>query len=347
MRFYTQQHQFYCGIDLHAKQMYTCIIDHNDEKLFHRNLKSDKTAFLKAIAPFRDDLVVAAECMFAWYWLADLCQKEHIPFVLGHALYMRAVHGAKTKNDKIDAEKIARLLRGGTLPMAYVYPEHMRATRDLLRRRLHLVRQRAERSAHIAMTCDQYNLEPIEQRLDRTGNHKDIAEHFPEGPVRVSIQTDLALIKLLADQISNLEDYIQKTANVDDKKTLYLLQSIPGVGDILSLTMLYEIHHIDRFPRVQDFLSYARLAPGQHISAGKKTGAGGRKMGNAHLKWAFSQAAALLIRSQDKVKIMVQKNTQKYGKPGAMRRLTQKLSRTVYYMMKNKTLFDLDRFLEQ
>ena len=111
MRFYSRTHQYYCGIDLHAKQMYTCIIDNNGDTLFHRNLKTDKQAFLKAIAPYRDDLVVSAACMFTWYWVADLCRSEKIPFVLGHALFMNAVHAAKHKNDKIDAEKIARMLR--------------------------------------------------------------------------------------------------------------------------------------------------------------------------------------------------------------------------------------------
>jgi len=175
MRFYSRTHQYYCGIDLHAKQMYPCIIDNNGDTLFHRNLKTDKQAFLKAIAPYRDDLVVSAECMFTWYWVADLCRSEKIPFVLGHALFMKAVHAAKHKNDKIDAEKIARLLRGGNLPMAYVYPEAMRATRDLLRRRTYLVRQRAERSAHIHMTCDQYNLEPLGKRLDKKQNWQGVA----------------------------------------------------------------------------------------------------------------------------------------------------------------------------
>lgn len=194
MRFYSGIHQYYCGIDLHAKQMYTCIIDNGSNKLLHRNLATDKQSFLKVIAPYRDDLVVSAECMFAWYWLSDLCRSERIPFVLGHALSMRAVHAAKHKNDKVDAEKIARLLRGGNIPMADVYPEHMRAARDLLRRRTGLVRQRAERSAHISMSCDQYSLEPLE-RLDKKRFREGIAEHFPEGPVRMSIQTDIAMIE--------------------------------------------------------------------------------------------------------------------------------------------------------
>ena len=107
MRFYTTQHPFYCGIDLHARTMYVCILDQGGEVLVHRNMKTDPEAFLKAIAPYRQGIVVAVECMFTWYWLADLCADEGIPFVLGHALYMKAIHGGKAKNDKIDSQKIA------------------------------------------------------------------------------------------------------------------------------------------------------------------------------------------------------------------------------------------------
>jgi Transposase len=130
MRFYTQPHQWYCGIDLHARTMYVCILSQDGEIVFHRNIKTTPEAFLKAIAPYRDDLVVAVECMFTWYWLADLCVEEDIAFVLGHAQYMKAIHGGKAKNDRIDAQKIAVLLRGGMLPKAYAYPANMRATRD-------------------------------------------------------------------------------------------------------------------------------------------------------------------------------------------------------------------------
>ena len=107
MRFYTKTHKHYCGIDLHAKKMFVCILDAEGNVLLHRNIDSSPEAFLKIVAPFRDDLVVGVECMFAWYWLADLCRKEGIEFVLGHALYMKAIHGGKAKNDKIDSHKIA------------------------------------------------------------------------------------------------------------------------------------------------------------------------------------------------------------------------------------------------
>jgi len=152
MNFYTQHHKYYCGIDLHAKARYVCILDQAGTKLVHKNLSTAPEAVLRVLAPYREDVVVAVECMFTWYWLADLWQREGSAFVLGHALYMQAIQGGKAKNDKIDAHKIAVLLRGGMIPQAYVYPAEMRATRDLLRRRCHLVHKRSELLAHIQNT---------------------------------------------------------------------------------------------------------------------------------------------------------------------------------------------------
>ena len=118
MRFYTTQHPCYCGIDLHARSMYICILHQESEIMLHRNMKASPETFLKAIAPYRDAMVVAVECLFTWSWLADLCAQEGLPFVLGHALSMKAIHGGKAKNDQIDAHQIAVLLRGGMLPQA-------------------------------------------------------------------------------------------------------------------------------------------------------------------------------------------------------------------------------------
>ena len=99
MRFYNQQHRFYCGIDLHARTLAVCILDADGAIAFRGNVAASPQAVREALAPFREGLVVACECLFAWYWLADLGQEEEIPFVLGHALDMKAIHGGKTKND--------------------------------------------------------------------------------------------------------------------------------------------------------------------------------------------------------------------------------------------------------
>src|ERR671928_1757603 len=139
-------------------------------------------------------MVVAVECIFTWYWLADLCAQEGIAFVLGHALSMQAIHGGKAKNEKIDAQKIAVLLRGGMLPQAYVYPAEMRATRDLLRRRMHLMRKRAELLTHIQNTNSQYNLPEIGKKIAYKTNRTGVAERFSDPAVQKSMEVDLALI---------------------------------------------------------------------------------------------------------------------------------------------------------
>src|SRR5688500_10808070 len=248
MRFYNRQHRFYCGIDLHARTMYVVIMDQAGEILLERNVKSDPKIFLTLLAPFREDVVVAVECIFTWYWLADLCSKENIPFVLGHALYMKAIHGGKAKNDKIDAHKIAVLLRGGMLPTAYVYPPEMRATRDLLRRRMYLMRKRAELLAHVQNTNSQYNLPEIGKKIAYKANREGIAERFSDPSVQKTIEVDLDLITYYDQMLSDLELFIIKMAKQHDANPLYVLQTVPGIGKILSLVLLYEIHQIDRFP---------------------------------------------------------------------------------------------------
>jgi transposase len=345
MRFDNTQHQFYRGIDLHARAMYVCILNQSGEILVHRNLKTTPETFLNVIAPYREGLVVAVECMFTWYWLADLCTHEGIPFVLGHALYMKAIHGGKAKNDKIDSHKIAVLLRGGMLPQAYVYPAQMRATRDLLRRRMHLAHKRAELLAHVQNTNSQYNLPVIGQKIAYKANRDGVAERFADPAVQKSIEVDLTLIGHYDDLLRDVELTIVKAAKQHDANTLYLLQTVPGIGKILSLVLLYEIYDINRFPRVQEFASYCRLVKCAKESNGKRSGTLGTKIGNAHLKWAFSEAAVLFLRDNPAGQKLLARLEKKHGKGKALTILAHKLSRAVYYMLKRKVACDMQRFL--
>jgi Transposase len=224
MRFYTHQHRYYCGIDLHARTMYLCILDNETgEVLMHRNIRTEPERFLRAVAPYRDDLVVGVECIFCWYWLADLCAEQDIPFVLGHALYMKAIHGGKAKNDKIDAHKIATLLRGGACPMAYVYPRGMRATRDLMRRRLFFVRRRSELFTHIRLTFHQLGPPAPSAAFHHPRGRVGLAEAIPDPVVRASVEADLTLAARLDEIIRSLERTILDRAKVDDPETFLRL----------------------------------------------------------------------------------------------------------------------------
>jgi transposase len=216
------------------------LLNQAGDKVLHKEVAAEPAALFDALAPYRAGLVVACECMFAWYWLADLCAKENIPFVLGHALYMKAIHGGKAKNDRIDAEKIAVLLRGGTLPQAYVYPKGLRETRDRLRRRMYLVHRRAEAITHVQNTNSQYNLPASGKKLIYAKNRQalKIAERFDDASVHKTIAVDLGLIDRYDELIADVEPYLERTVKVDDGNTYCRLRSIPGVGKILALVLL-------------------------------------------------------------------------------------------------------------
>jgi Transposase len=186
MRFSTQQHPLYCGIDLHARSMSVCILSQDGEVVLHRNMAARPEALLKAIAPYRDHMVIAVAWIFTWYWLAALCAQEGLPFVLGHALSRTALHGGKATNAKSDSQNLAVLLRGGLLPQADGYAAALRATRDLRRRRVPLTRQRAERLAHILKTPSQYTLPESGKQLASKGQRDAVAERClaPAVPTR-------------------------------------------------------------------------------------------------------------------------------------------------------------------
>lgn len=342
MRFYSQRHQFYCGIDLHANSMYACLVDHCGNKHLHRNFNTRKPErFLDALQPFRQsDLIVGVESTFNWYWLADLCTAENLPFLLGHALYLKAIHGGKTKTDRIDSEKLAMLLRGGNFATSYVCPADLRDTRDLLRRRGTIVRRRSATMTHVQMVNHQQNLPAFGKSIAYKANRVGIADRYREGSLQTMVQLDVDLIDFYDAQIKKLDLYLEQNAKLDDPDTFFRLQSIPGIGRILAMTLLYEIHDIRRFPAVGNFLSYSRLVKGTNQSAGKNYKPTGSKIGNPHLKWAFSEAITLLKRECPQAKAFADKIEKKHNKARANTLLAIKLGRAIYWMWKRKTAFD-------
>jgi len=346
MRLYDRQHRFYCGIDLHARSMHVCVLDASGCVVLDKGLPCNFDSLLQALAPFRDDVGVGVECMFGWYWLADRCAQHQIPFAVGHALYMRLIHGAKAKNDKIDARKVAHLLKGGNFPLAYAYPKGMRETRDLLRRRMYLVHKRAELITHLEILNAPNNRPPFGKKLASAANRSELraAQRFAGPSVKMSATLDLALIDKLDELIAQVEQHLTRTAKVDDVQTYHRLRTIPGVGPVLALVLLYEAHRAERFDHVGQFLSYARLVRCAHESAGKRVGAGGKKIGNAHLRWAFAEAVCLFLRGSERARHWKQKQEKKHGPAKVLGILAARLARAVYRLLRKREAFDEDRF---
>src|SRR5438105_2810152 len=265
--------RFYAGVDLHARALFLVVLDHDGQTRFARNLPAQPEPFLRAVQPFRAGLLVACECVHCWYWLADTCRDHDIAFVLGHAWAMKAVHGAKTKCDRKDAEAIARLLKGGNFPPAYAYPKERRGLRDLLRARLRLVRQRAELYGHVHTARRQANLPPVASDVKYVSKRAAITADIADPFVRRRVETDLALLAPLDTAIRQLEGEIEEAARGHYPTELAVLQSTPGVGAVLSLTVLLEIDTIDRFDTRFSVLllrPVVRCRPGVGRQAGRR-----------------------------------------------------------------------------
>lgn len=162
---------------------------------------------------------------------------------------------------------------------------------------MHLTRTQAELLTHVQQTNWQDNLPELGQKLAYKANRHGVAARFPDPAVHKSVEVDLALIDFYDQLLREVELTSGQTAKQHDAQTLYRLQSVPGIGKILSLVLLDEIHDISRFPRGQDFVSYCRLVKCAQASAGKRYGSTGTKIGTASLKWAFSEAAVLVLRN--------------------------------------------------
>jgi hypothetical protein len=159
--------------------------------------------------------------------------REGLPVVLGHALYMTAIHGGQATNAKSDAQKIAVLLRGGLLPQASVYPAAMRAPRDLLRRRTHLMRKRAALLAHLQNTNRQSPRPAIGKKIAYTANRDGVSERFPEPAGQKSIAGDRALLGHDDQWLRDVALSILNTAQQLNAQTLYRLRTVPGSGELL------------------------------------------------------------------------------------------------------------------
>lgn len=347
MKYYISTTEFNCGIDLHSKQMYVCIMDREGNILIHRNVKgNDFDYFLKIAAPYLHDLTVVCECTFNWYWMADACFAAGIEFVLAHALYLRHISGGKNKNDRIDSEKLAHLLRANLIPPSYVYPAERRPVRALLRQRMSYVWRRSEVIAQLSMKQMAQGLTPAAKSGKNREVWKERILEQVEHPLhRFAATCDMELVRVYDRQIDLLDQEVTRHAKKHLARDYNLLLTVTGIGKVLSLTILFEMDTVERFPTVKDFISYCRLVKGSVASAGRIKGLTGGKMGNAYLRWAFGEAAIIAKRNHPLLTPYAARLVSKHGKFKGNSILAAKLARAVYHMLQTGTVFDAERVI--
>lgn len=329
----------YCGIDLHSTNSYVVVLDDEDRIVLDKRLPNRLEAVLGELEPLRESLGgIAIESTYNWYWLVDGLQANRFAVSLVNTSAIHQYEGLKYTDDRHDARWLAHLLRLGVLPTGYIYPPGARALRDLMRRRHYLVRQRATCLITLKCLFARNTGVNVPTNALRRMQPDDVLALVADPHLALAIQSTLRVRERLDEETDALEKTVLAAAR--ERPELQLLRSIPGVGTRIGLAILYETGDIHRFKAVGNYASYCRCVSTDRLSNGRRKGQGNRKNGNRYLSWAFSEAAVCVARFQPAARRYLDRKAAKSHKMVAFRALAHKLSRAVYFMLRNQTPYD-------
>jgi len=334
--------RLYAGIDLHANSSHLGILNEDNRIVFKRKLTNDLGKVLAILEPFRHETEgVVVESTFNWYWLVDGLMDHGYRVHLANPAAIQQYEGLKHIDDQRDALWLANLLRLGILPEGYIYPKQDRPVRDLLRKRLQLVRHR---TSHI-LSIQNIVSRSLGLRI-RSNDVKRLDEDwtrdlFQEEYLFLAVDTSAGIIRYLGDRIKRIEAVVKSRVKL--RKEFEGLLTLPGVGDILGLTIMLEVGDVGRFAEVGNYSSYCRCVRSTRISNGKTKGQGNRKNGNKYLSWAYVEAANFAIRSYPVVRRYYQRKAAKTNGVVAIKAISHKLSRASYYIMRDQVGYDANK----
>jgi transposase len=331
--------RLYAGIDLHANSHYLGVIDEQNKVLFRHKMVNDLRKTVSVLESFRSELEgVVVESTFNWYWLVDGLMDQGYRVHLANPAAIQQYEGLKHVDDERDALWLANLLRLGILPEGYIYPKQERPVRDLLRKRLQLVRHRtshilsiqniASRSLGIRMTSNEV------KGLDE----EQVAELFKEEHLFLAVRSSVGVMRYLGEKIRGIEKVVK--GHVKLRREFEKILTLPGVGQILGLTIMLEVGDIGRFPGVGNYASYCRCVRSTRISNGKPKGEGNRKNGNKYLAWAYVEAAHFAIRDYPEVNRYYHRKVSETHGVVAIKAVSHKLARASYYIMRDQVEYD-------
>ena len=328
--------QHYCGIDLHSNNHVVVVIDEEDKRVFEKRLSNDLSLTLSALSAYRETLHgVAVESTFNWYWLVDGLQAQGYRMQLVNTAAVTQYDGLKYSGDYQDAFHLAHLMRLGILPTGYIYPKAQRAIRDLLRRRLSLVRSGSAQL--ISVQSQIWRSSGIRVKSD-TLRKPDFKLSLLDGYTLQAANAGLTVYAAIHKEIDVLEQSAYQAVKLT--KDFEILQTIKGVGKILGLTIMLETGDIHRFASAGNFASYCRCVDSTRTSNGKKKGAGNAKAGNKYLSWAFSEAAHYAVRFEPLAQRFYERKKAKTNGIIAIRAVARKLARASWMMLKHQQPYD-------
>jgi len=332
----------YSGIDLHSNNSVVTVTDDTDRVVAEKRLLNDIAKIVGFLLPWRDELAgVVVESTYNWYWLVDGLQEAGFEVKLANTGAIKKYDGLKHSGDESDARQLAHLLRLGILPTGTILPPEHRATRDLARKRMQLVRSRTSHILAIENILARQRGATINSNAIKRLTATDVNQMGLPEDVALAVESNLAVVTTLGAQIELLERRLQE--KLGERPEYVLLTSVPGIGRILAAIILLETGPIERFHAVGNYASYARCVDSQRLSNGKKKGEGNVRNGNKYLVWAFVEAANFALRFNAEAKRFYERKKARTNNVVATKALAHKLARACFHILKERTPFDVRR----
>ena len=338
--------KLYGAIDLHSTNNVTVVIDEQDRVVYQKRLPNDLGLILKELSVYQSELQgIVVESTYNWYWLVDGLMEQGYKLHLANTAAIQQYEGLKYTDDHSDARWLAHLLRLGVLPEGYIYPRAERPVRDLLRKRSQMVRQRTTNLLSIQNLVTRNTGSSLSAKRVKGLDVQQVDELLPNGDLALALKANLSVMCSADEQTEILERTV--TERVKLRPQFSFLKTVPGIGQILALTIMLETGDIGRFSSVGNFASYCRCVGSQKISNGKKKGKGNTKNGNKYLAWAFVEAAHFAIQFNSRIKSFYQRKKAKSKAVVAIKAVAHKLCRACYYIMRDQVPFNITKAFGQ
>jgi len=338
--------KLYGAIDLHSTNNVTVVIDEQDGVVYQKRLPNDLALILKQLSVYQSELEgIVVESTYNWYWLVDGLMEQGHKVHLANTAAIQQYEGLKYTDDHSDARWLAHLLRLGVLPEGHIYPRAERPVRDLLRKRSQLVRQRTMNLLSIQNLMTRNTGSSLSANRVKGLDVPQVDELLTNPDLALAVKANLSVMGSANEQVEVLERTV--TQRIKLRPQFSFLKTVPGIGEILALTIMLETGDIKRFCSVGNFASYCRCVGSQKISNGKKKGKGNTKNGNKYLAWAFVEAANFAIRPNSQIKSYYQRKKAKSKGMVAIKAVAHKLCRACYYIMRDRVAFNITKAFGQ
>jgi transposase len=338
--------KLYAAIDLHSTNNVMVLIEEQDKIVYQKRLANNLAIIVSELSPYRSQIEgIVVESTYNWYWLVDGLMSEGYKVHLANTTAIQQYDGLKYTDDHSDARWLAHLLRLGVLPEGHIYPRAQRPVRDLLRKRSQLVRQRTAQVLSIENLWTRNTGSSLRANEINKIEAQQIEERLEDGELALAVKANVSVLQSINKQIEIVERRVLELVKL--RPELRLLKTVPGIGEILALTIMLETGQIQRFANAGNYASYCRCVDSKKISNGKKKGKGNTKNGNKYLAWAFVEAANFAIRYSSKIKSFYQRKKAKTKGVVAIKAVAHKLCRACYYIMRDQVVFNTTKAFGQ